>query len=111
MCKEPDQESLPSSEGSRSRRAEHAQARQAEGRPVGAAFNDVQRARQVDVFVQTDGRYVVRGSRGREHIFDPDGTHITTVRRSQSAHESKIARGERQPIAPEAFARWQEKFR
>jgi filamentous hemagglutinin len=42
-------------------------------RPVREAFSDAQRARSADVFVQPDDRYVVRGSRGREHIFEPDG--------------------------------------
>ena len=110
MCKEPDPAPPPRRKGWRSR-AEHARARQAEGRPAGVAFNDAQRAGQVDVFVQPDGRYVVRGTRGREHIFDADGTRITTLRRSQSAHESKVARGERQPITSEAFMRFQEQCR
>ena len=111
MGQEPDQERQTPREVSRSRRARHARGRQAAGRPVGTAFNDAQRARQIDVFVQPDGRYVVRGSQGREHIFDTDGTHITTLRRSQRAHEAKVARGERQPLTPEAFTTFQERFR
>ena len=95
----------------RSRRTDHAQIRETEGRPVGTAFNDAQRARQANVFVQPDGRYVVRGQKGREHIFDSDGTHITTLRRSRSAHEGKIVRGERWPITPEEFERFKELFK
>lgn len=95
----------------RKRRTGHVETRQTEGRPTGTAFYDAQRVGQSDVFVQSDGRYVVRGPRGREHIFDADGTHITTLRRSRSAHESKITRGERQPITQEAFARFREIFR
>lgn len=110
VCDASDQERPTPSEGSRRRRTDHARSRQAEGRPIGTAFQDVRGARQVDVFVQSDGRYVVRGPRGREHIFDTDGAHITTLRRSQSAHEMKLTRGERQPITREAWTRLQEFF-
>lgn len=51
-------------------RSGHSQQRGDEGRPVSQAFNDAQRARQSDVFIQPDGRYVVRGIGGREHIFE-----------------------------------------
>jgi hypothetical protein len=108
---EPEPRTPPAAEETRPRRADHALARQGEGRPVGTAFNDVQRATQADVFVQPDGRYVVRGPRGREHIFAADGTHITTFWRSQSAHDYKVARGERQPVMLEAFIKFREQFR
>ena len=111
VCDASDRERPTPSEGVRSRRTDHARSRQAEGRPIGTAFQDAQGARQVDVFVQPDGRYVVRGSRGREHVFDTDGVHITTLRRSQSAHETKLTRGERQPITREAWTRFQEFFK
>jgi len=83
----------------------------AEGRAIGTAFNDAQKARQSDVFIQLDERYVVRASRGREHIFDPDGTHITTVRRSQSTHKAKLLRSKRRPITNEGFEKFKELFR
>ena len=55
-------------------RSDHSKQRGDEGRPVQVAFNDAQRARQADVFIQADDeRYVVRGDRGREHIFEPNG--------------------------------------
>jgi hypothetical protein len=110
VCEEPGQE-RPTHRETRRRRSTHARIRQTEGRPVGAAFHDAQRARQANVFMQPDGRYVVRGDRGREHIFGADGIHITTVRRSHSAHERKRTRNERRPISPEEFARFQEIFR
>lgn len=111
MEQEPEPKTPPSAEETRSRRADHALARQGAGRPVGTACNDVQRATQADVFVQPDGCYVVRGPRGREHIFAADGTHITTFWHSQSAHDNKLARGERQPITLEAFLKLRERFR
>ena len=110
VCEEPGQE-CPAHRETRRRRSTHERIRQTEGRPVGAAFHDAQRARQGNIFMQPAGRYVVRGDRGREHIFGADGIHITTVRRSHSAHERKRTRNERRPISPEEFARFQEIFR
>ena len=95
----------------RRRRTGHAITRKAEGRPVGTAYNDAQKSRQRDVFVQPDGRYIVRAPRGREHIFAPDGVHITTVRRSRRAHETKIIRAERHPITRETFEKFKEFFK
>lgn len=111
MEQEPGPRTPPSAEETRPRRSDYARSRQGAGRPVGTAFNDVQRAMPADVFVQPDGRYVIRGPRGREHIFAADGTHITTFWRSQSAHDNKLARGERQPLTREAFLKFQEQFR
>ena len=107
VCEDPGQE-RPTHRETRCRRSMHARLRPTARGPPGTAFHDAQRARQGNVFMQPDGRYVVRGDRGREHIFGADGTHITTVRRSHSAHERKRARNERRPISPEEFARFQE---
>ena len=95
----------------RHRKIGHIRTRKTEGRPVGTAFNDAQKARQGDVFVQPDGRYVVRAPRGREHIFDHHGTHITTVRRSRTAHETNIMRSRRRPITHEEFEKFKELFK
>jgi hypothetical protein len=93
-------------EAPRRQRSEHAEQRRTERRRVGPVFNDAQRARPADVYVQEDGRYVVRGPRGREHIFEPDGTHVTSIDRSQSAHQAIVARGDRRPISLEEFERF-----
>jgi hypothetical protein len=76
-------------------KSEHALQRQMEGRPVGTAFNDAKNARSADVFIQSeDGRFVVRGPNGREHIFEQDGTHVTNVAgRSAAAHRSRVQSG------------------
>lgn len=76
-------------------KSEHARQRQMEGRPVGTAFNDARNARPADVFIQSeDGRFVVRGPNGREHIFEQNGTLVTTVDgRSAVAHRTRIQRG------------------
>jgi hypothetical protein len=56
--------------------------------------NDIQRATPRDVFVQEDdGRYVVRGPRGREHIIEADGEHVTSVRRPDAAHQARLRDG------------------
>jgi hypothetical protein len=76
-------------------KSEHARQRQLEGRPVGTAFNDARNARPADVFIQSEnGRFVVRGPNGREHIFEQNGTHVTTVAgRSAAAHRSRVQSG------------------
>ena len=59
-------------------RSDHAKLRSAQGRPIGQVVNDAQRAGKRDVFVQPDdGRIVVRGPNGREHIIEPNGEHVT----------------------------------
>jgi sugar lactone lactonase YvrE len=97
-------------EGKKRMRSDHSKDRGEAGRPVREAFNDAQRARPADVFVQLDGRYVVRGSRGREHIFEPDGELVTSFVRPKQAHARKIQRGERRPITESEFAHFQEIF-
>jgi hypothetical protein len=74
-----------------------------QGRRVGPAFNDAQRAPQERVFIQPDARWIVRGPKGREHVFEPSGVHLTSVDRSQSAHEGKVRNGERRPVTAEEY--------
>ncbi|AZK46692.1 RHS repeat domain-containing protein [Paenibacillus lentus] len=59
-------------------RSEHAVLRSKEGRPVGSAINDVQKARQSDVLVQGDGRWVIKGDNSRIHIVEADGSQVIT---------------------------------
>jgi hypothetical protein len=91
-------------------RSDHAVQRGKEGRRTGPAFGDAQRARQSDVYKQPDGRYVVRGRNGREHIFEPDGTHVTSIDRPKAAHEGKVDRGERRPVTEQEFEEFQKIF-
>ena len=100
----------PRPSGGSYRRSEHAELRRAQGRRVGPAFNDAAQARQADVFIQPDGRYVVRGPRGREHIFEPNGEHVTTLDRPRKAHEGKVTRGQRQRVTDEEFSKFKELF-
>ncbi|WP_051107662.1 RHS repeat-associated core domain-containing protein [Paenibacillus fonticola] len=59
-------------------RSEHAVLRSKEGRPVGSAINDVQKARQSNVLVQGDGRWVIKGDNSRIHIVEADGSQVIT---------------------------------
>ncbi len=84
-------------------RSEHAKLRSAQGRPVGQVVNDAQRAGPKDVFVQPDGRYVVRGPKGREHIIEPNGEHVTSLNRPDSAHVGRLRDGTIRPATEEEF--------
>lgn len=96
----------------RSRRtSEHAQQRQAEGRRISPGFSDAQQAQQIDVFIQSNRRYVVRGPRGREHVFAADGTHITSIDRSRRAHQRLVKLGKRAPVTLGQFQEFKELFK
>jgi hypothetical protein len=71
--------------------------------------NDVQGAGHRDVFIQpADGRFVVRGPRGREHIIEADGEHVTSVRRPDAAHRARVRAGTIRPVTDEEFQRLKE---
>jgi hypothetical protein len=66
--------------------------------------NDVQKAGPNDVFVQQDDkRFVVRGGRGREHILEADGEHVTSVHRSDAAYQARLRNGVIRPATEEEF--------
>ncbi|MCL6601191.1 MAG: RHS repeat-associated core domain-containing protein, partial [Alicyclobacillus macrosporangiidus] len=77
------------------RRSEHANLRAGQGRAgsIRQALNDVQKARPSDVLRQNDGRWVVKGSNGRVHIFEEDGEHVTSFRNSAANTAKRIAEG------------------
>ena len=78
----------------------HANQRAEEGRAVNRAHNDAQRATESDVFIQSDGRVIIRGSRGREHIFESNGELVTTINnRSNAAHVNLVRQGVRTPAS------------
>lgn len=76
---------------------EHSKLRASEGRPVGKVVNDIQRARNSDIFVQTsNNRFIVRGLNSREHIVSKDAEHITTVElRTAKQHNKLLNQGDR----------------
>lgn len=71
---------------------------------MGVAQNDLQRARRSDVFVQPDGRYIIRGKNGREHIIEPSGEIVTTINnRPNGVHLNKVKNEERRPITEQEY--------
>ena len=91
-------------------KSNHAQKRQEEGRPVGTAIQDAKAAKDGDVFVQDDGRYVVRGPKGREHIYEDDGEIVTSLHRSNSAHSNRVGKDRFRP-SEEELERFRNFFR
>lgn len=92
--------------GGEIKRSEHARLRFGQGRPIALVINDVQKAGHNDIFVQADDRrYVVRGQKGREHIIEADGEHVTSVRRSDAAHKVRLGDGTIRPANDEEFER------
>lgn len=89
-------------------RSDHSKQRGEEGRPVQVAFNDAQIAKPSDIFVQLDGRYVVRGPRAREHIFEKTGELVTSLVRVKKLHQRKVSKGNRIPATAEQFAAFKE---
>ena len=54
-------------------------------------MTDIQNAGPRDVFVQVDdARFVVRGPKGREHVLEADGEHVTSIRRPDAAHRARL---------------------
>ena len=88
-------------------RSPHARLRFRQGRPVAQVVNDIQRAGPHDIFVQPDdGRFVVRGPNAREHVVEPDGEHVTSIRpRTDAAHRARLRAGTIRPATAEEFTR------
>ena len=88
-------------------RSPHAVLRSGQGRPIGQVVNDIQRAGPADVFIQPeDGRFVVRGPNAREHVIEPGGEHVTSIRpRTDSAHRGRLRAGKIRPATADEFQR------
>jgi len=99
-----------SDSGRNYRKSDHAEQRKNEGRPISTAFSDVQRSIQSDIFLQYDGRYIVRGLKGREHVYEANGALVTSYHRSHQVHLSKVRNGERQPVTVEQYLIFKEMF-
>ncbi|HEV7667214.1 MAG TPA: hypothetical protein VGS22_01740 [Thermoanaerobaculia bacterium] len=79
----------------RDRRTQHAEIRRSEGdRPTGMALADLARAAAHEVLadVQRD-TLVVLGEKGRAHVFNREGRHVTSIRYTQGALDKRRARG------------------
>jgi hypothetical protein len=94
---------------SRLKRSEHAGLRFGQGRPIPQVVNDVQKAGPREVFIQPeDGRFVVRGARSREHIIEFTGEHVTSVRRSEAAHQARLSEGTIRPAEEDEIKKLKE---
>ncbi len=89
-------------------RSDHSKQRGDEGRPVQVAFNDAQKVSQSSLFVQLDGRYIVRGAQAREHVFEKTGELVTSLVRSNKLHQRKVSKGERVPVTAQQFNEFRE---
>lgn len=89
-------------------RSDHSKQRGEEGRPVQVAFNNAQSVNVSNLFVQSDGRFVVRGSKAREHIFESSGELVTSLVRLNKLHQRKIQRKKRQPVTEQQFIEFKE---
>ncbi len=88
------------------RRTQHAEIRRAEGdRPTGMALADLARASAHEVLadVQRD-TLVVLGEKGRAHVFNREGRHVTSIRYTQGALDKRRARGLWRPARPDEIA-------
>ncbi len=92
-----------------SRKTEHGEQRELDGRPTGQALQDAQAARPADVFVQQDGQYIVRGKNAREYIITREGKIETAMRdRSNSNHLGKLRQGDRRHATEEEYEKLKE---
>lgn len=92
----------------RSFQSAHAQLRQQEGRKTGTAYNDAVTASVHSTYLQWDGRWIVRGPKGREHVFEPNGQHVTTVdSRTDQAHLRLVRKGDRRLVTGDELLRFQ----
>lgn len=56
-----------------------------------------------------DGRFIVRGANGREHVFEPTGKElVTSVNRSHSAHLERMRQGIIRSATDDEFAAFKE---
>ena len=90
----------------RDRRTQHAEIRRAEGdRPTGMALADLARASAHEVLADVErDTLVVLGEKGRAHVFNREGRHVTSIRYTQGALDKRRARGLWRPARPDEIA-------
>lgn len=90
----------------KNRKTRHAQTRHAESdRPTDMAQADARRARPDQLYF--DPRHetlVVLGDRGRTHVFNQEGKHVTSVRYSPTALDKRKRKGPWRPASAEERA-------
>ncbi|NJK81555.1 MAG: hypothetical protein HC876_18955 [Chloroflexaceae bacterium] len=105
-------ESANMGSGSRNlHRSEHSQQRAQEGRRTEPAFTDaavVVRGRIA--WDEQTGRLIMRGPRGRYHLFESDGEHVTTVDYTAEVWERRHRSGRWHVLMDEEWEQFQNVF-
>ena len=89
--------------------SEHAEIRGSQGRNVNTAINDLNKVKPSNVYLQDDGRYVIKGSNGRVHIMEPDGEIVTTMNNVTNFNK-RVSSGRYVPLTEEQKADFAKKF-
>ncbi|NJD02961.1 MAG: hypothetical protein FIA99_10300, partial [Ruminiclostridium sp.] len=84
---------LAEANGGKLDKSGHAEIRDKQGRPVSEANRDLQNAKQSDILKQDDGRWIIRGSKGRIHVVDSNRTHITSFTNTNANTLKRIEEG------------------
>ena len=87
----------------------HAEIRGSQGRNVNTAINDLNKVKPSNVYLQDDGRYVIKGSNGRVHIMEPDGEIVTTMNNVTNFNK-RVSSGRYVPLTEEQKADFAKKF-
>lgn len=78
-------------------RSDHAVLRTSQGRNVHMAINDLNKAKPADVYMQEDGRYIIKGAGNRVHVLEPDGEIVTTMN-NVTNFKKRVARNQYMPL-------------
>lgn len=96
---------LTATDRRRERRTGHAEHRRRQSRPVPSALREAQRAQPERVlFDEHEGTLIVRGKRGRVHVFAPDGRLVTSLSLEPDAVDRRVRRGRWRPATDEERA-------
>ena len=90
-------------------KSEHAQIRSSQGRNVNTAINDLNKAKPSNIYLQNDGRYVIKGANGRVHILEPGGELVTTMNSVQN-FAKRVSRGQYSPLTESEKMSFASKF-
>lgn len=95
-------ESLERGDRQQARRTQHAEARRGSVRPVHKALDDAASASPANHFSdERTGGIVVCGPRGRAHVFNPEGRHITSFCLTPEAVAYRVRTSRWKPLSPE----------
>ena len=95
--------------GNKITKSEHAELRGSQGRNVNTAINDLNKTQPSNIYLQDDGRYVIKGSNGRVHIMEPDGEIVTTMNNVTNFNK-RISSGRYMPLTEAQKADFAQKF-